>query len=244
MRTLVIGGSGKLGGAVCRALAGRGARVALTFHQNEAAARATEASLPGSRAFPVDLARAAEVAPLVDEAVAWLGGLDALVHCAAVAVGRPDRSGTYEALDAIDLDSYERLMAVNVRSVFLACQRAVRHLPAGQGGANFVLVGSVDSEKPLPAPPHYVASRGALRGLAMGLTKELGPRNVRVNVVAPGLLEAGMSRAVPAELQREYLKHSALKRLGKLDEVAALVAWLAVENTYVTGRTIAVDGAL
>ena len=241
MRALVIGGSGKLGGAVCRALAERGARVALTFHLNEPAARAIEASFPSSRAFPVDLARPEQVPPLVDDAVAWLGGLDALVHCAAVPVGRPDRSGSYEPLDAIDLDSYERLMAVNVRSVFLACQRAVRHL---QGGANFVLVGSVDSEKPLPAPPHYVASRGALRGLAMGLTKELGPRNVRVNVVAPGLLDAGMSRAVPPELQREYLKHSALKRLGRLDEVASLVAWLAAENTYVTGRTIAVDGAL
>jgi NAD(P)-dependent dehydrogenase (short-subunit alcohol dehydrogenase family) len=241
MRALVIGGSGKLGGAVCRALAQRESRVALTFHRNEAEARSLEASLPEARAFRVDLGDASQVGPLVEEASRWLGGLDALVHCAAVPVGRADRSGTYEALADIDLDSYERLMAVNVRSVFLACQRAAGLIP---GGANFVLVGSVDSEKPLPAPPHYVASRGALRGLAMGLTKELGPRNIRVNVVAPGLLDAGMSRAVPPELHREYLKHSALKRLGRLDEVASLVAWLAVENTYVTGRTIAVDGAL
>lgn len=241
MRTLVIGGSGKLGSAVCRALAERGARIAFTFHQGENAARELSAALPETRAFPVDLAQASLVAPLVDDAISWLGGFDALVHCAAIPVGRESGEGTYETLEEIDLASYERLMAVNVRSVFLACQRAARHV---QGGANFVLVGSVDSEKPLPAPPHYVASRGALRGLAMGLTKELGPRNVRVNVVAPGLMEAGMSRAVPAELQREYLKHSALKRLGRLDEIAALVAWLAVENTYVTGRTIAVDGAL
>lgn len=242
MRVLVIGGSGTLGGSVCRALAARGARVALSYCQGEAPARALEVELPGARAFRCDLAEAARVPALVDEAAAWLGGLDALVHCAAVAVGRPDRGGIYEPLDEIDLDSYERLMAVNVRSVFLACQRAVRHAP--KEGANFVLVGSVDSEKPLPAPAHYVASRGALRGLAMGLTKELGPRQIRVNVVAPGLLEGGLSRAVPDALRAEYLKHCALKRLGRPAEVAELVAWLACENTYVTGRTIAVDGAL
>lgn len=242
MRALVIGGSGKLGGGVCRALLSRGARVALSYHRGEAQARAIEALSPDARAFGVDLASPEQAQALVDEAASWLGGLDALVHCAAVATGRPSGEGVYEAFDAIDLASYERLMAVNVRSVFLCCQRAVRFAPAE--GANLVLVGSVDSEKPLPAPPHYVASRGAVRGLAMGLAKELGPRQIRVNVVAPGLLDEGLSRAVPAALRGEYLKHSALKRLGKVSEVAELVAWLAVENTYLTGRTMSVDGGL
>lgn len=243
LRTLVIGGSGQLGQAVCRALGARGARVALSFRRGEDAARSLEAALPSARAFRVDLADVAAVQGLVDEAAGWLGGgIDALVHCAAVAVGRPDGGGLYESLADIDLDGYERLMAVNVRSVFFACQRAARLAP--EAGANFVLVGSIDARKPLPAPPHYVASRGALGGLAQGLAKELGPRKIKVNVVAPGLLESGLGRAVPDDLRKEYLKHSALKRFGRHDEVASLVAWLALENTYVTGRTIAVDGGL
>ena len=80
--------------------------------------------------------------------------------------------------------------------------------------------------------------------MASSLAKELGPDSIRVNLVAPGILEAGLSRDIPDDLLSEYLKHCGLKRVGRLDEVASLVAWLAQRNTYVNGQTILVDGAL
>ena len=78
----------------------------------------------------------------------------------------------------------------------------------------------------------------------MSMAKELGEWNVRVNLVAPGVMEGGLSRTLPKNLLDEYKKHCGLRRLGRLQEIADLMAWLATENTYVTGQTIVVDGGL
>ena len=86
------------------------------------------------------------------------------------------------------------------------------------------------------------ASKAALGGVARALAKELGPHDIRVNVVAPGILESGASALVPEDVRREYVKHSNAKRLGRHEEIAELVAWLALSNTYVTGRTLVADG--
>jgi NAD(P)-dependent dehydrogenase (short-subunit alcohol dehydrogenase family) len=96
----------------------------------------------------------------------------------------------------------------------------------------------------VPAPVHYAAAKGALAGMTAAMAKELGPHGVRVNLVAPGILEDGMSRSLPEELRTEYLKHCGLRRYGRLSEIAAWAGWLALHNTYVTGQTILVDGAL
>jgi NAD(P)-dependent dehydrogenase (short-subunit alcohol dehydrogenase family) len=118
-----------------------------------------------------------------------------------------------------------------------------RHLRRS-GGGNIVLIGSIDGVKPVPAPVHYSASKGALVGMTHAMAKELGRDGIRVNLVAPGILEAGLSRTLAQQLRDDYVKHCGLRRVGRLDEVARLVAWLARHNTYVTGQTIVVDGAL
>jgi NAD(P)-dependent dehydrogenase (short-subunit alcohol dehydrogenase family) len=238
-RCLVIGGSGALGRRVCGALLAQGASVAFTYRTGVEAARALEAE--GARGFALDLLDAAAIGPAVDAAAGALGGLDSLIHCAGVASSRADGGLAHESLDEITAEGFDRLLAINVRGPFLACQRLVRH---AAGGANVVLVGSVDGVKPVPTPIHYGASRGALRAMAQGLSKELGPRQIRVNVVAPGVLEGGLGQTVPDATRAEYLKHSALKRLGSFGEVTGLVTWLALENTYVTGQTILLDGGL
>jgi 3-oxoacyl-[acyl-carrier protein] reductase len=107
-----------------------------------------------------------------------------------------------------------------------------------------VLVGSVDAIKPVPAPVHYVASKAAVHGMALSMAKELGPDGVKVNVVAPGVLEAGLSRHLPAQLREEYVKHCSLKRPGRLSEAASVIVWLCLQNTYVTAQKLLLDGAL
>ena len=235
----MIGGSGALGRRLCAALLSQGASVAFTYRTGVEAARSLEAL--GAHALSLDLLDSAAIAPAIDAAALALGGgIDALIHCAGVASSRAGGGLAHESLDEISIEGFDRLMAINVRSVFLACQRLVRH----SAGGNVVLVGSVDGVKPVPTPIHYGASRGALRAMAQGLSKELGPRKICVNVVAPGILEGGLGQTVPDTNRAEYLKHSALKRLGTFDEVTSLVAWLALENTYVTGQTILLDGGL
>lgn len=239
-RCLVLGGSGHVGGAVCEALVAAGARVAFTYLRNQAAADALVARLPGAVALRVDLADAAATEAAVDAAAAALGGLDALVHAAGAPI---EAVGGRLTLADVDVAAWDRAHAVNVRAAFVAVRRVLPAFEAA-GGGEVVLLGSVDAVKALPAPAHHAASKAALRGLVTSLAKELGPRGVRLNLVAPGLLEGGLSRAVPEELRREYLKHTGAKRFGRPAEIAALVRFLVVENTYITGQTLVADGGL
>jgi len=235
-----VGGSGQLGRVLCRALAGRGARVGLTFHRDEATARDLEASI-GAIAAPLDLTDARGVPGALARLVDGLGGPPtALVYAAAIGSG--EEPPIYDRMATVKEAAWDRLMAVNVKGAFFCVQRFAEL--AGESGGNVVLLGSTDGEKSVPSPPPYAVSKAALSGMARSLAKELGPRQVKINVVAPGLLESGASAPVPEAVRAEYLKHSGAKRYGTHDEVAALVAWLALENTYVTGRTLILDGGL
>lgn len=243
-RALVAGGSGAVGGAVCRTLAARGVRVAFTYHRNRAAAEALAQAIDAVP-IEVDLADAISVEAAVDRAVAALGGVDIYVHAAGLgyAVPAPTAPETIvPTMDCIDAAAWDRMLAVTARSAFLAVRRLAPHLAAG--GGDVVLIGSVDAVKPSPVPPHFLAAKAALRGLTVALAKELGPRGVRVNLVAPGVLDGGMAHELPASIRRSYLQHSGMKRIGRLDEAAALVAFLALENTYLSGQTLALDGGL
>jgi 3-oxoacyl-[acyl-carrier protein] reductase len=135
------------------------------------------------------------------------------------------------------------MMAVNVRGAYFVSRSAAAHLRAA-GGGNIVLIGSVDGVKAVPSPVHYATSKGALAGMTLSLSKELGADNIRVNLVAPGVLEDGLSNTLPAALRADYVKHCGLERVGKFGEVAAVVRWFAMRNTYVTGQVILLEGAL
>jgi len=243
-RCLLFGGSGALGRVVCETLASQGARVAFTYHTRSEIAKSLTERLPDTVALTLDLASLSDVERVVDEAASALGGLDAFVQCAGVAVttGR-DQGGSHPTISQVGERAWDDMMDVNVKSTFFALRRVVEVLRSS-GGGNIVLVGSVDGVKPVPAPVHYAASKGALTGMIAALAKELGEHNVRVNMVAPGILEGGISGALEDRLMKEYLKHCGLKRLGRLSEVANVVAWLVRHNTYVTGQTVLVDGAL
>jgi len=234
---VVFGGSGTVGRAIVTALAADGAQVAFTYFRNEAAARALLDAVPGSVARRVDLGSASEASRALAELRAELGGLAAFVHAAALTSAAPEPK--FESILEADEAGLDRLLAVNVKSAFFACRELARDF-----SGNIVLLGSIDGAKSVPAPAAYAASKGALSALARALSKELGPNGAKINVVAPGVLEAGSSRSLPESLRAEYLKHCGLRRYGKVEEIAGLVAWLALQNTYITGQTLVVDGAL
>ncbi len=241
-RCLVLGGSGALGRVVSQTLLERGARVALTYHERRQVAEELRERFPAIELLALDLASIADVERVVDEAAGKLSGLDALVQCAGVGTTVEFTGATVHHLMAdIDESGWDRMFDVNVKGTFFACRRLIEVM---EDGGNIVLTGSIDGVKPVPAPVHYAASKGALGGMAQAMAKELGEHGIRVNVVAPGILESGLSEVLPQELRDEYLKHCGLRRLGQHDEVANLIAWLAVDNTYLTGQTLLVDGAL
>lgn len=241
MRTLVFGGSGTVGQEVCRQLLASGSRVALTYHTRGQ----VQQELPEAIALQADLGSIPEVERAVDAAAEALGGLNAFVQCAGLAVspGDPVTAGSHQRMQDVREAGWDSLMAVNVKSAYFACRHLMPHLRQA-GGGNIVLIGSVDGVKPMPTPVHYATSKAALVGMTQSMAKELGKDQIRVNLVAPGLLEAGVSQTLPPALHQEYLKHCGLKRFGRVSEIAAVVVWLALQNTYVTGQTIVVDGAL
>jgi 3-oxoacyl-[acyl-carrier protein] reductase len=111
-------------------------------------------------------------------------------------------------------------------------------------GGNMVFTVTLDGLRPVPAPAHFAATQGALSGLVRALAKELGPANIRVNLVAAGVLETGVSNSLPAPLRAAYTKFSAMGRVGKTSEVAAGIVRLGVHNTVMTGAVLHFDGGI
>ena len=245
---LVLGGTGYIGSAVCRLLHECAARLAFTYHTNGEMARELAEQLKGSLPLRADLASYADTRRVVREAAGSLGGLDVMIQCAGTA-GDPTLYSTHQPDDhekflRITEAEWDAMSNVTVRSTFAACQEATLFMRQNRGGGSIVIVGSIDGVKPLPAPVHYAAGKGALRSLTEALAKELGRDNIRVNLVAPGILEGGIARHLDPRLLQDYLEHCSLKRAGKSAEVAEVVVRLALENTYVTGQSILLDGGL
>lgn len=240
---LVVGGSGHVGQAVCRELAAGGARVAFTYHTNKQAAEALLAELPEAHAEPLDVTDSDAIERTVTGVAgrAGFGSLDAVIYCAGVAAG-DDAVGDWST-EAITPAAWDRVFAVNVRGAFFACERAAR-LMKSTGGGNLVIVSSIDGSKPVPSKVDYASSKAALVGMVRSLGKALGPSDVRVNLIAAGILDGGLAAQVPSDISETYLRHCALGRFGTAREIAQAAVWLALENTYMTGRALLQDGGL
>jgi 3-oxoacyl-[acyl-carrier protein] reductase len=235
-RALVTGASRGIGAAIALALAEKGADVAITYERSaERAAelvRAFEAK--GRRGFAIqaDSADAEAVKRSVDQAAESLGGLDILVNNAGIARGGPVADASLADIDA--------LLAVNIRSVILASQAAIKHLPEG---GRIVSIGSCLAERvPFPGITVYSMTKSALLAFTRGLARELGPRGITVNLVHPGPTDTDMNPATgeQADGQRAI---TALGHYGKPEDVAAAVAFLASPSArQITGTGISVDG--
>jgi len=244
VRCLVFGGTGALGSTVCRCLHSQGVRLAFTYHSNTEVARRLAEDLPESQSLSLDVRSIADLDHTIDQVASEWNGLDVFVQCAGVGLTVPSKeSQIHHTMEQVDEAAWDTMQDVNAKSTFFAVRRAAAHMRSA-GGGNIILIGSIDGVKPVPAPVHYAASKAALAGMTAAMAKELGRDRIRVNLVAPGILESGMSHVLPEDLRQEYLKHCGLRRFGCLTEIAAWVVWLALRNTYVSGQTILVDGAL
>jgi 3-oxoacyl-[acyl-carrier protein] reductase len=231
----IFGGSGSVGSAVVRELTARGLSCRFSFHRNEAGARALHEAT-GAHAFALDASSVDAVRSWVEEALAASGLPRVVVYAAA-------RSETV-ALGAIEPDEWDAALRVNVSAPFFVLQSLARRLAVEKGPLDAVLVGALDRGQSLPLPVHFAATQGALSAMTMALAREVGRLDMRVNQVALGVLEGGLSRMLDAPVVDQYLKFSALRRRGTPAEVARAIAWLALENTYMTGRVVPINGGI
>ncbi|MCI0412074.1 SDR family oxidoreductase [bacterium] len=247
MRVLVLGGSGTVGSSICKTLQREGCKIAFTYHRNDEAAARLAESLDSPVYLQCDLENFELVRKTVRHAAEALEGLDALIQAAGTS--GDDRfwkcaaPGNYDKLQQIDQAAFDEMMAVNTRGTLAACQEAALWLRKN-GGGNILFVRSIDGIKPVPSPIHFASSTAAAKGMMEAMSKELGNYNIRVNIIALGILEGGASRKLSHEVKDAYLKHCSLGRYGRAEEVAELATWMAIQNTYVTGQVIILDGGL
>lgn len=215
---LVTGGSRGLGAAIAQRLAQDGAAVAITYTSSPQKADevvlAIESAGGKALAIRADSADVEAVKNAVTETVKAFGRLDILVNNAGIAVIAP--------IDEFSMDDFDRLIAVNVKGVFVATQEAVRHMTEG---GRIVMIGSVNSDLvPFVGGSVYALTKGAIASFTRGLARDLGPRGITVNNIQPGPIDTDMN---PAEGPfADSLKSTmALQRYGRTEEVAAMVSY-------------------
>ena len=234
---LVIGGTGYLGEAVVRALVGAGARVSLTYGQRHAlAAQLQERLAPQARAFALDLEDERAARALVDALCEAQTPPTILIHCAALA--------EWITLPQVTTARWTRAMTINVTSVLWLAQQLSQVWRARALEGDIILPLAVNGVRAAPAPAAFGATQGARQGLMRALSKELGPHAIRVNAITFGPLEGGIASGVTPKIIEDYKHFSSLSRLGRADEAAALITWLALQNRHMTGATLEAEGGL
>jgi 3-oxoacyl-[acyl-carrier protein] reductase len=233
---LVTGGSRGIGAAIAKRLAADGASVAITYAKDSSAAsdvvRLIERSGGRALAIQADAEDPKAVALAVEQTASRFGGLDILVNNAGTAIPKPFEETTLEEMD--------RVIAINIRGMFVATQAALK---AMKSGGRIINIGSCVGERMLtPGLVTYSATKGAVKMFTQGLSREVGKRGITVNDIQPGPIDTDLNPAA-GEWATPQKAVTALDRYGTVDEVAALVAFVAgAESSYITGTCLTVDG--
>lgn len=245
VRAVVTGGADSTGLAVARQLSLRGARVHVADVRAEAVRSAREAD-PQLTGTVADIGRADDVRRVFDEARGHLGAVNTLVSV----VGIP---GPQSAVEGITDAEWTQTFEVNVHGLFYAVREAVVDMKRAGGGA-IVTFSSGSTRTNMPNRLPYVASKWAVEGMTRALARELGPHQIRVNAILPGLIDNARMRAIierkareqgrtPRELTSDYLRYISMRTAIEPDEIAATVAFLcSKEARHITGQLLGVDG--
>jgi 3-oxoacyl-[acyl-carrier protein] reductase len=233
---LVTGGSRGIGAGIAKRLAADGASVAITYSKGADAAasvvKAIESAGGKALAIQADGTNAAAVKNAVEQTVVTFGQLDVLVNNAGTAIPKPFEEATLEELDQV--------IDLNLRGILVTTQAALKHLP---DGGRIIMIGSCLGERTMtPGLAAYSATKAAVKLFTQGLSREVGTRGITVNNVQPGPIDTDLNPAA-GDWAAPQIANTALKRYGHVDEVAALVAFVAgPEASYITGANLTVDG--
>jgi 3-oxoacyl-[acyl-carrier protein] reductase len=237
-RVLLTGGSRGIGRAIVLGLAHAGARVTACYNRESEDVQRLRGELEeiggDSQLARADVSDPASVERFVSDARQAFGGLDALINNAGVVSHKP--------IDQLDLEEWRRVIDTNLTAVYLVTKAA---LPAMDEGASIVNITSAVAMRGMPARTHYISSKAGMIGFTRALCKEVGARGIRVNAVAPGIIETDQTAGLDEAGRARYAGLAALNRLGRPEEIADLVLYLTSDrSSFVSGQTINVDGGI
>lgn len=233
MKVLITGGSRGIGAACVRAFCQRGDSVAFLYRANHRSAEALSAQT-GAIAVCADLSDAPSATVAAQTAIEQLGGIDVLINNAGIA--------QIKLFGDITDRDWCRMLDTNLSSAFYVTREAVKTMIAQHGGY-IINIGSMWGKVGASCEVHYSASKAGLRGFTMALAKELGPSNITVNCIEPGVIDTDMNASLDEGLRLELCDNTPLCRLGRAEEVASVACFLASKDaSFVTGQIIGVDG--
>ncbi len=236
---LVTGGSRGIGAEVARRFGAAGCKVVVVYRSGADAAEAVVRDIVTAGgdglAVAADIANADEVKAAVDNIAGKFGRIDVVVNCAGIAEYRP--------FEKTDLDLFRRTFETNVYGTIAVIQAALPHMPAP--GGRVINFSSALARRPIPTTTIYSASKGAIDTLSHALARELGPRGITVNTIAPGVIETEMTTKILEERGPAIKAMTPLGRIGQPGDIAGVALFLASPDAaWLTGRTFIVDGGV
>jgi NAD(P)-dependent dehydrogenase (short-subunit alcohol dehydrogenase family) len=237
-RALVTGGSRGIGRAIVLGLAGGGASVAACYNRESDDVKRLRGELESiggaSYLAQADVSDATSAAAFVRDASERFGGLDILINNAGVV--------SHAMIEDLELDEWNRVLNTNLTAIYLVTKAALSAM--GEGGS-IVNITSAVAMRGMPARTHYISSKAGMIGFTRALCKEVGRRGIRVNALAPGIIETDQTADLDDAGRARYAGLAALNRLGSPEEIASVVLFLASDHaSFVSGVTLNVDGGI
>ena len=236
MKTAIITGAARgIGAATAKLFAEKGFNVCVNYVRSEEKAQALARALPSAVAIKADVSIKEEARALIDTAVETFGGIDVLVNNAGIAL--PQKLVT----DVSD-EEFNEIFSTNIKGTHNAVSAALPYMISRKSGS-IVNLASLWGVRGGSCEAVYTSSKAAVIGYTKALAAEVGPSGIRVNCVAPGVIKTDMLDALPSEVLPQLAEETPLRRLGRPEDIAAAVSYLASDDaSFVTGQVLTVDG--